>query len=76
MKLQVPEWMLPTTAKARRRIQRMTEQEIGVWVDVAGSEMARCIRDYLKDREQTNLVGFEEGVATLAAIAQELRSRV
>ena len=76
MKLKAPEWMLPTTARARRRIQRMTEQEIGMWVDVAGSEMARSLRDYLKDHEDTDLAVFEEGVATLVAITEELRSRL
>ncbi|MFJ1700417.1 hypothetical protein ACIOHC_36100 [Streptomyces sp. NPDC088252] len=59
----------------RRRVRSMPAEQMGVWLDVAGSEMSRAFTDYLRTREASALAEFDRGVATLVAMSDELHRR-
>lgn len=59
----------------RRRVRKMPAEQMGVWLDVAGSEMSRAFADYLRTKDASALAEFDRGVATLAAMSDELHHR-
>ncbi|MFD4858410.1 hypothetical protein [Streptomyces atratus] len=59
----------------RRRLRSMPAEQMGLWLDVAGSEMSRAFADYLRTQDASALAEFDRGVATLAAMSGELHRR-
>lgn len=60
---------------ARRRIQRMTAEQMVAWLDNAGSEMSRAFASYARTRDPADLAEFDLGVAILVAMSQTLHDR-
>lgn len=53
----------------------MTPDEMGRWVDVAGSEMSKAFATYVRDHDPKTLAEVERGLGILLAMVTELRER-
>ncbi|MFI0265629.1 hypothetical protein [Streptomyces luteogriseus] len=53
----------------------MTVEEMGRWVDVAGSEMSRAFAAYVSERDPQSLAEVERGLGILVAMVEEIRER-
>ncbi len=72
-KAQTPYVVAAEIERARRRVQRMTIEEMLNWADLAGSDMMRLFRAYRKD--PNSLEDIRLAVVGLTAIYEELQSR-
>lgn len=73
--MRLPRWLTEAVSTTRRRVRRMSTEEMGVWVDAAGSEMSRAFAQYVRERNPADLAEFERGLAILVAMNEELRAR-
>lgn len=53
----------------------MPADQMGMWLDVAGSEMSQAFREYLRTQDAAQLAEYDRGVATLVAMSEELHRR-
>ena len=65
----------PTTAKARKRLNRVSPEEALRWADVTGAGMARSLSEYQKTTHPEHLDDAEQALLTLLGCVQSLRSR-
>lgn len=70
-----PEWLRPLISTTRRRVRQMSVEDMGRWVDVAGSEMSRAFAAYVRERNPQSLAEVERGLGILTAMVEELRER-
>lgn len=63
------------TAVIRRRIRRMTPDQMLLWVDAAGTEMSRAFADYVRSLDPVDLAEFDRGLTTLVAMSEALHAR-
>lgn len=73
--MKTPSWLRDLVEPARRKVRRMPTEQMGLWVDAAGTEMSRSFAEYVRTRDEVHLVEFERGLGTLIAFAEELRVR-
>lgn len=62
-------------ARARRRVARMSVNELLDWADAAGSGMAKGFSDYRKEGEMVSLEDIRVGLIALTALTDELIGR-
>lgn len=60
---------------ARRKIRLMTAHDMLRWADDAGGRMRQSLASYAQSGSLVDLAEYEQGVAVLAAFAEELRAR-
>jgi hypothetical protein len=73
--VKIPGRLADLVSSTRRRLKRMTAEDMVLWADVAGSEMSRAFRSYARDRAPESLAEVERGLGILVAMVEELRSR-
>lgn len=62
-------------ARARRRVTRMSINELLDWADAAGSGMAKGFADYRKEGNMVSLEDIRLGLISLTALTDELIGR-
>lgn len=68
----------PTDAvrdKAATRVSRIPEDELLDWADVAGSGIARALREYQSRRDPRHLIEAREAVSALQGVIDDLARR-
>lgn len=73
--MRIPSRLEVQASLVRRRVARMRPEQMGMWMDTAGSEMSRAFHQYLRTGEGADLEEFDRGVATLLAMSQVLHDR-
>lgn len=61
--------------KVARRVSRLSEGELLDWADVAGSGIARTLRDYHRSHEPELLQEAQEAVSALQGVIDTLTER-
>ena len=61
--------------KVSRRVSRLSEGELLDWADVAGSGIARTLRDYQRSHEPELLQEAQEAVSALQGVIDTLAER-
>lgn len=61
--------------KVARRVARLSEGEILDWADVAGSAIARTLRDYQRTHEPELLEEAREAISALQGVIDTLAER-
>jgi hypothetical protein len=77
--ISIPGWDAEVWRKSQRRVQKMSTRELLSWTDVAGSGMARGLRDYQSDDTgvdgAVSLLEIRETLVTMYALVHELLIR-
>ncbi|MFE9834017.1 hypothetical protein ACFYP4_02540 [Streptomyces sp. NPDC005551] len=73
--MRAPDWLADLVSTTRRRVRRMSVEDMGIWLDAAGSGMSKAFAEYVRDRDPAALAEFERGLAILVAMNQEVRDR-
>lgn len=73
--MRLPDWLDLPAASVRRKVRRMSPEQMGMWVDASGTDMSRAFATYVRTRDEVHLQEFERGLAVLVAMNQELRAR-
>jgi hypothetical protein len=61
--------------KVSRRVSRLSEAELLDWADVAGSAIARTLRDYQRSHEPELLHEAREAISALQGVIDTLSER-
>lgn len=61
--------------KAARRVSRLSEGEMLDWADVAGSGIARALREYQRSHEPELLQEAREAISALQGVIDTLTER-
>ena len=64
-----------TTARARKRVERLSTPEILTWADTAGAGIARALSDHQRDGNPDSLEDAYEGLLTMLGVVEELKHR-
>jgi hypothetical protein len=62
-------------AIVRRRVRRMTREQMVAWVNSAGTEMSQAFTEHARTGDQDALAEFDRGLAVLVAMSQTLHGR-
>lgn len=65
----------PTAVKARKRIDRVGQNEALMWADNAGSGMARSLSEFQKSSDPVHLDDAEASLLALLGCIASLRTR-
>lgn len=74
--MKIPTWLADIANPVRRKVRRMTGQQMVMWLDVAGSEMSKALHEHVRTGKEEPLREAERGLATLIAMVEELRERL
>jgi hypothetical protein len=61
--------------KVTKRVSRLSEGELLEWADVAGSGIARTLRDYQRSHESALLEEAQEAISALQGVIDTLVAR-
>lgn len=73
--MRLPSRLEVLAALVRRRVRRMTVEQMVTWLDVAGTELSRAAAAYARHRDPADLAEFDRGLATLIAMSQVLHGQ-
>lgn len=73
--MRIPTRLEATASLVRRRVRRMSPEQMSLWLSAAGTDMSLALDHYVRSREAADLVEFDRGVATLLAMSEVLHGR-